>query len=67
MNNPSDIIFPKPKTTFVYDPMANLSMFSSLNSSSPRHKMVVSEWLKSGDDPDKPSSFGLAALTICVK
>lgn len=56
MKNPGDIIFPKPETTFVYAPMANPGMFSSLNSSSPGHKMTVSEWLKSEDDPDKPSS-----------
>lgn len=56
MKNPGDIIFPKPETTFVYAPMANPGMFSNLNSSSPGHKMTVSEWLKSGDDPDKPSS-----------
>ena len=56
MKNPGDIIFPKPETTFVYAPMANPDMFSSLNSSSPGHKMTVFEWLKSGDDLDKPSS-----------
>jgi len=57
MKNPSDIIFPKPETTCVYAPMANPCMFSSINSSSPRDKMTVSEWLKLGDDPDKLSSF----------
>jgi len=56
MKNPGDIIFPKPETTFVYAPMANPGMFSSLNSSSPGHKMIVFEWLKSRDDLDKPFS-----------
>ena len=55
MKNPGDIIFPKPETTFVYAPMANPGMFFSLNSSIPGDKMTISEWLKSGDDPDKPS------------
>ena len=56
MKYPGDIIFPKPETNFLYAPMANPSMFSSLNSSSPGHKMTIFEWLKLGDDPDTPSS-----------
>lgn len=55
MKNPGDIIFPKLEITFVYAPMGNPSMFSSLKSSSLGHKMTVSEWLKLGDDPNNAS------------
>lgn len=77
IKQPSDIVFPKPETTFSYVPFASPSFFGHLKpeTSSSSSKSTLSEWMKktedeSSEEDNTVNKFGepsLEELETCVQ